>query len=438
MSEEVKQDENVKEEEQNEEEVVEDAEAAMVATSSKTTSTRKVTGPLPLDWTRVQRPGGENGDEEGAAPPVRFPWQVTDFDLKEDDEVCIVGTAGQKITHMGVDLADHCQPNLKKLILRSHQIRTMEGIGAFEELELLELYDNMVEALQALNEGTNGAPGATLRVLDMSFNVIRDMKPVSLCQNLKEIYLANNKLKTIEGLSSLTHLVKIDLGANKIKVMEGLDGLVNLEELWLGKNKIEAITGLEKLTKLRRLDVQSNRLTSVSGLSAQVDTLEELYLAHNGITDEGALQPTGLGLHFTQLTTLDLSRNFLTTTQPFENIVSLEELWLSGNKITTFDGIAPSGALTSLDTVYLEYNPVADDFEYRKKVKELIPCLKQIDATLIAGLAANGIPAVASGGTAETQLEQMRRLQDIVVLKAQAETAAKAKQQEQKQNGDKE
>jgi protein phosphatase 1 regulatory subunit 7 len=225
--------------------------------------------------------------------------------------------------------------------------------------------------------------------------------------------------------------MKIDLGANKIRVIEGLDGLVNLEELWLGKNKIEEITGLEKLTKLRRLDVQSNRLTSVTGLSAQVDTLEELYLAHNGITDEGASQPTGLGLHFKQLTTLDLGRNFLTTTQPFAHLVTLEELWISGNKIETFDSIAPIGNLSSLDTVYLEYNPVADDFEYRKKVKELIPSLTQIDANLIGGLIMNGIPTTTSGGgTAETQMEQMRRLQEIVVLKAQAETAAKAKEQQ--------
>jgi protein phosphatase 1 regulatory subunit 7 len=420
----VKPDEEVKEEEDN----VEDAEAPIPAR-------RTVTGPLPLDWTRVQRPAdvnGENGDEERAAPPVRFPWQVVDYDLKEDDEVCIVGTAGQKITHMGVDLGDHCQPNLKELVLRSHQIVTMEGIHTFENLELLELYDNMIDGLQALNEGANGAPGSTLRVLDMSYNGIRDMQPVSLCPNLKDLYLANNKLKTISGLGSLTNLMKIDLGANKIRVIEGLDGLVNLEELWLGKNKIENITGLEKLTKLRRLDVQSNRLTSVTGLSAQVDMLEELYLAHNGITDEGASHPTGLGLHFKQLTTLDLGRNFLTTTQPFEHLVTLEELWISGNKIETFDSIAPIGNLASLDTVYLEYNPVADDFEYRKKLKELIPSLTQIDANLIGGLTMNGIPtATSGGGAAETQMEQMRRLQEIVVLKAQAETAAKAKKQQE-------
>ena len=219
---------------------------------------RKVTPPLPLDWTRIHK------EQELEEKVIRYPWTVAEIDI-QDDELCIVGTAGQKVTNMG-NLGEHCNPKLKKLILRSNLVKTMEGIGAFEELELLELYDNMVDGLAALDEGPNGAPGMTLKTLDMSYNAIRSMEPVSLCPNLRELYLANNKLKTITGLSELKSLVKIDLGANKIRVIEGLDGLVNLEELWLGKNKIEEIQGIDKLTKLRRLDVQSNRLTIVANL----------------------------------------------------------------------------------------------------------------------------------------------------------------------------
>jgi protein phosphatase 1 regulatory subunit 7 len=382
---------------------------------------RKVVPPLPLDWTRIHK------EQELEETVVRYPWTVAEIDF-EDDELCIVGTAGQKVTKMG-NIGEHCNPKLKKLILRSNLVKTMEGIGAFQELELLELYDNMVDGLTALDEGPNGAPGITLKTLDMSYNAIRNMEPVSLCPNLRELYLANNKLKTINGLGELKSLVKIDLGANKIRVMEGLDGLVNLEELWLGKNKIEEIQGIDKLTKLRRLDVQSNRLTIVANLETQRDVLEELYLGHNGITNEGASDPTGLALNFTKLSTLDLSRNFLTSTQPLAHLVTLSDLWLSGNKIETFDDISHLSTLTELDAIYLEYNPVADDFEYRKKVKEIMPSLNQIDATLIRGSETIGMPSMGQGGTAETHEQKMRRLQDIVVRKAQAETA-RAKQQD--------
>jgi len=392
--------------------------------------------PLPLEWTQ------QGQCDEPPAMPIRYPWQVVDI-VKEEDDLIVVGTAGQKITKMGSateTLYDHCSPQLKQLVLRSHMLTKMEGISKFRELELLELYDNQIEALSELDGktdesgreeeaesgGSGDGPGKTLTTLDMSYNVIRDMKPVSFCPNLKELYLANNKIKTMAGLGGLTQLRKIDLGANRIRIMDSgeLSGLQNLEELWIGKNKIECIQGLENLTKLRRLDVQSNRLTTIDNLQSQVETLEELYLAHNAITNEGASQsPTGLALQFTQLSTLDLSRNRITNTKPFAHLEALEELWLSGNKVTTFEDIEPLHKLGTadnacLDGIYLEYNPVADDFEYRKKLIEIIPCLKQIDATMVGGLAAHGIAGASGGGRAETLESQLRRYQTEVVEQA--------------------
>eukprot|EP00957_Ditylum_brightwellii_P008912 674357-Ditylum_brightwellii.AAC.1 len=88
---------------------------------------------------------------------------------------------------MGTDLASRCSPNLTHLVLRSHLIHKMEGLRGFEKLELLELYDNMVDSLDDLNEGEDGKPGVTLRVLDMSYNAIRDMGPVQFCPNLQEL-----------------------------------------------------------------------------------------------------------------------------------------------------------------------------------------------------------------------------------------------------------
>ena len=223
------------------------------------------------------------------------------------------------------------------------------------------------------------------------------------------------------GLKGLKHLKKIDLGANRIRVMDPdeLSGLEKLEELWLGKNKIERVQGLEKLTKLRRLDIQSNRLTAVENLTTQNETLEELYLAHNGIDDTGASQATGLAQSFPNLSMLDLSRNRLTSTDPFEHLKSLDELWLSGNDIESFTRVQSLAALgESLDTIYLEYNPLQQDPLYRKKLAELVPSLQQIDANPIAGV---GVP----GGSIETHEEKMRRLQNIVIERAKTEAQQK-------------
>ena len=148
--------------------------------------------PLPLDWTRLgecaselTRGAGGGDDPPGGSTVVRYPWDV--IDISEDDErLTIVGTAGQKITRMGDDLHLKLNPKLTHLILRSHLLRTMEGIGSMEHLELLELYDNQVDELRCLDLGS-GPMGSTLRVLDISYNVIRDMGPLVSCPNLEEL-----------------------------------------------------------------------------------------------------------------------------------------------------------------------------------------------------------------------------------------------------------
>jgi protein phosphatase 1 regulatory subunit 7 len=193
-----------------------------------------------------------------------------------------------------------------------------------------------------------------------------------------------------------------------------------------------------QLTKLRRLDIQSNRLTKIENLESQCETLEELYLAHNGIDDEGASQATGLTLTFTNLNVLDLSRNCLTTTAPFAHLSALVELWLSGNEMQDFDAVIPlkeaSAHLQSLETLYLEYNPLASDFEYRKKLAEWIPTLKQIDATMIAGridhssYGITGTQGTIGGGSSSEATrtinpqERLRQLQDAAIERAKEET----------------
>jgi protein phosphatase 1 regulatory subunit 7 len=191
------------------------------------------------------------------------------------------------------------------------------------------------------------------------------------------------------------------------------------------------------LTKLKRLDIQSNRLTKIENLESQCENLEELYLAHNGIDDDGASQPTGLAMTFPKLNVLDLSRNRLASTAPFAHLSALEELWLSGNKMQDFEAVAPlrdaaaQERLPSLETLYLEYNPMASDFEYRKKLAEWIPTLKQIDATMIGGTAAHygtiGMTGTIGGGGGATMAteERLRELQAAAIERAKQESEAK-------------
>lgn len=243
------------------------------------------------------------------------------------------------------------------------------------------------------------------------------------------------------GLKGLSKLRKLDLGANRIRIMDKneLDGLINLEELWLGKNKIEVMNGLDNLNKLRRLDIQSNRLIKIDNI-IHTELLEEMYFAHNGITDDGlllSLNGINIERNYPNLTVLDLSRNQITTTKSFINLLSLEELWISGNQISDFKEIEPLHTLgQTLQTIYLEYNPIQSlDPLYRKKIHEIIPSLQQIDAYMIGG--SSNIPTVTIISKKKeehdpvkqiihdptlSETNKAKQLQDLILQKATIET----------------
>lgn len=134
---------------------------------------------LPLDWTK-------QSCDKSSEIKIRYPFDVADISMEETDLV-LVGTAGQKITNLGPDFSKKTNPLMNQLVIRSHLLRKMEGLENYKQLDLLEFYDNQIDSLDSLNGGIDGAPGSTLRVLDMSFNVIREMKPVELCPNLQEL-----------------------------------------------------------------------------------------------------------------------------------------------------------------------------------------------------------------------------------------------------------
>jgi Leucine-rich repeat (LRR) protein len=89
----------------------------------------------------------------------------------------------------------------------------MGGVENLLMLNKLELYDNHIEEITSIGKLSH------LRILDLSFNAIREMIPLSVSvPMLEELYLAQNKLREIKGLEGLIHLKTLDLGANRIRV----------------------------------------------------------------------------------------------------------------------------------------------------------------------------------------------------------------------------
>jgi protein phosphatase 1 regulatory subunit 7 len=122
--------------------------------------------------------------------------------------------------------------------------------------------------------------------------------------------------------------------------------------------------------------------------------LEQLYLSHNGI-----VKIEGLG-QLTKLQTLDLGHNQIEHLENIEGLVSVEEFWVcnasllllrvnhllwsqcGGNKLESWRELELLRHLPAVSCVYLEFNPLASEPAYRRKLKLLLPSLKQIDAVM--------------------------------------------------------
>jgi len=107
----------------------------------------------------------------------------------------------------------------------------------------LELYDNKISKIENINHLSN------LVILDLAFNVIKEITPGSLdgLVSLKKIFLSANKIKKMQGLNNLITLEVLDLGDNRIRKIENIENLVNLKELHLAKNKIQVIENISHL-----------------------------------------------------------------------------------------------------------------------------------------------------------------------------------------------
>ena len=142
---------------------------------------------LPMDWTQM----GGGSEQEKIQERIRSPSDVMDISNDPSETYLeAIGTAGLKITNMGKDLYKFVSPNLTHLIFRSHLIRKIEGLKGLVNIELLELYDNQIEYLEGLDADDEG-PGANLKIFDMSYNMIREMKPVQNCPHLMELCKSN-------------------------------------------------------------------------------------------------------------------------------------------------------------------------------------------------------------------------------------------------------
>tara|TARA_B100000482_G_scaffold192316_1_gene179971 strand:- start:467 stop:3472 length:3006 start_codon:yes stop_codon:yes gene_type:complete len=208
-----------------------------------------------------------------------------------------------------------------------------------------------------------------------------DRRHLTVCPILKSeervrlLNYQNNYIEEIRHLSHLPNLIFLDLYNNCIESLSrDLECVPTLRVLMLGKNRIKAISHLEKLGKLDVLDLHSNAIAKVEHLGA-LSELRVLNLAGNRLTelDElGSLQ---------SLTELNVRRNQIVKACSLQQLQSLQRVFLSNNRVQSFDAVACLFDVRFLMELSMDGNPIAlqDPHAYRRFAVERVKTLRHLD-----------------------------------------------------------
>ncbi len=246
----------------------------------------------------------------------------------------------------------------RSLYLFGRDIKDVSGIENFINLDLLELGDNDLTAIDVtkipnleflnvcLNDLTeiNLDLNVKLEWLDASNNNLTEID-VSNNINLEEFRASNNNLSQVV-LNLNINLDRIDLSINNLDEIEVYNN-VNLERLHIGENNIKEIDLTNNLL-LKELEADRNSIISLD-LSKNI-ALKEIDLENNDLTnidftnnirleviqvENNTIREIDLS-HNQALKRLIISKNELSELDISENI-NLEQLYAASNSISNID-----------------------------------------------------------------------------------------------------
>mmetsp|Transcript_60061 Transcript_60061/g.169356 ORF Transcript_60061/g.169356 Transcript_60061/m.169356 type:complete len:195 (-) Transcript_60061:136-720(-) len=181
--------------------------------------------------------------------------------------------------------------------------------------------------------------------------------PGMLCSKAIQIWSEKNEGANPEE----AEVVKLLCMSPPIEKMDtNLNQLVNVRHLSLSTNCIDKMIGLTALKHLEILSLGRNVIKKIAGLEDVGLTLKELWISYNSISTLDGLQPC------TKLTTL----------------------FISNNKIKDWQELAKLQANPELGNILLVGNPMYEGLtrkQARPKVLEHLPRIATLDGELLTG-----------------------------------------------------
>jgi len=230
-------------------------------------------------------------------------------------------------------------PTLLDLKLDNNHLENIGSINGLISLKSLSARNNSLKSLPVVSVALN-----ELHLQDNRISTV-SCSSFPMLNSLLALYLTNNSISSLEpdSFCNLLTLRTVDLSFNNVSDVElvtpSLQKLYSLQSLDLSFNFIPAVKSSNAfgiLPTLFSLNLAGNSIDEVSPFAFNgLLQLLSLNLSHNSIAslEQDALK----GL--VSLQTLDLSYNALTrienrTNSLFEDVLSLESLYLAGNRLS--------------------------------------------------------------------------------------------------------
>ncbi|KAK5168965.1 uncharacterized protein LTR77_006274 [Saxophila tyrrhenica] len=215
--------------------------------------------------------------------------------------------------------------------------------------------------------------------LNLSRNLKLDIPKdfIQACTQLREIkYTSNEAWKLPQSLSLAAKLTMLDISNNRLEQLEHteMDKLPGLVSIRLSNNLLTSVPQyFSKYHALRSLNLSSNSLTEFPNALRELTALVDLDVSFNSISDLGdmgnlvnleRLWATNNKLSgafdetFSKLTNLkeiDARFNAITNIDVVSQLPKLEALMLGHNSISQFEGSFPK-----LKVLFLNHNPVTN------------------------------------------------------------------------------
>ena len=107
----------------------------------------------------------------------------------------------------------------------------------------------------------------TLNEIDISYNQISDLRPLTALTNLTSLSLSDNQISNLRPLTALTNLTSLSLSNNQISDLRPLAALTNLISLTLSNNQISDLNPLTRLKKIYDLNLSNNKIRDAMPLA---------------------------------------------------------------------------------------------------------------------------------------------------------------------------